>query len=206
MIILTHCIICGEKADGGWNDEDIVSKIYKKFPEKDNDYYGPSVCTCSKRDCNNQIITILNDVEIAENKFTVYNWKDPCAPYNVPRSNGNVNTGGEILNDPNTKVFIDLSRIMIPIKWQTKENYLEKLVDIKSFCQHNYHVPLPIIRKHPDLEDVQNKIIKMFIHYNRCLMDVLVANSREYINENSSPFSLLPIDIVNIVIRHYYGI
>ena len=84
MIILTHCIICGEKADGGWNDDDIVTKIYKKFPEKQNDFYGPHVCTCTNNECNNQVKSILINAEIAENKFTVYNWKDPCAPKYVP--------------------------------------------------------------------------------------------------------------------------
>ena len=206
MLIITNCFICGKKATGGYNDNNICEKIYKAYPEKNIEFYGRNICTCNEKVCNEKMRNIFLDLQISDNKYLVKQWIEPCKPYNIPRKNGDIDTGGTVLRDDHYNSNpLDLSNITIPMKWiDRKGDEMNKALSINDFSKHNYHIPLPIIDPDCKLVCMQNKIINIFILNNRCLIDILVANSRPFLDHNSSPLSLIPVELINIIIKHYY--
>lgn len=205
MIIITNCFICSKKATGGYNNY-MCEKIYKAYPKKNIEFYGPHICTCNEKVCNEKMRNIILDLQITDTKYLVKQWIEPCKPYNIPRKNGDIDTGGTVLRDDCYNLnLLNLSNITIPMKWIDREgNEMNKALSINDFSKYNYHTPLPIIDPDCKLVSIQDEIIHIFILNNRCLIDILVANSRPLIDDQSSVLSSIPVDLINIIIKHYY--
>ena len=136
MIIITHCFICGVRGTEAYSDEHINYSLFKLFPEKDNDYYGPHISCCNNEKCSEELTELIVDCEIRENNHSVYEWREPCHPYNIIRSNGSIDTDGRILKDEGYyQNRLNTLKMRFPVKWTSNGDEYSKLITLENMAK-----------------------------------------------------------------------
>jgi hypothetical protein len=209
----------------------LTNKLFTKYPEK-IDYI--SITSCDN--CHDVVEAIVFDLEFEHNRYSIAKWKNPCDRYSVPRSNGNVTYGGTIRKPSfHYYQNIDINNILVPIEWQeptTISDYehiqkgisnkvIAKNIPLDKFSNFNFHIPCPVISCYQNTQQnnkvidhellnkyksMQEQIVTIFNKNSPCLMNILLANLRTFENEESSYLSILPTELINMIIGYYYDL
>ena len=170
---------------------------------------------CSKPSCNDALGVIVSSEELKNDIFAKYYFVGHTSPVWVPRTDPRLPNSVGFLRSERGRVSQDDflcfgdSHPLVPVRWGDPGSLREKVLTYGALARHNLHLPLIVVTPHSAapasaVEEFRRKIDSLYAYCamtNRATFLPMFACIR-----CSGWFGCLPVELVSLVIRAYFGV
>ena len=200
MVFIGKCCVCGAPNRLGISNHAITVHKYNTFTE------------CGNPECDPSVTKKIENEEHEKRTFMKYHFEGNTSGISIPRSNPSAaNEIGYLRSERQRECLYDFLQFdgkhpLILTRWAHKGQLSEKVLKYKTLARHNLHLPLIVVRP-PGI-----CLSTPYIHLNNSLYAYCcMTNQATFIpllsfGLKSGLFSLLPIEIINIITTSYFQI